>query len=328
MCPRPRRNTVAMIPCINLNSDISHNGIPRDDIDQISPEIFQLTREKYPFTFKHMIHKLYNKDAWAQTVKEVLERSKKDFKPLADKAIQESQVRNDLHMQNTARRKSTMTLPGLGAAKRASVMTKGNRSRRFSQAVKYDMKAPLSPIICKDPHISSNQSPSNGESIRALKKRCVGVRKSISGIPGNFLDGDMGSKDDIKNGGSFVYASNVSSVEGPAREVYICFPQVSPVSPSESCFSRSGDGSSCYEQINSPSTPSTPTSQRMKRRVSVDNKVVTLNSLPLQVSRNVEKVMTWRHSLMNNMKWEIEDEEANMATVIRQAQYFTMYSTI
>ena len=304
-CSRPRRNTMIMLPC-----DTSHDIYSRDDVSDgpISPETFPLTNEEeYPFTFKHMIHKLYKRDVWAQTVKEVLERSKKDFKPLADKDIQKSLVRIDHDAQNTSRRKSAMMPPGLGTAKRTSLLTKGNGSRRLSQAVRYDMRAPLSPITPKDPFTSGHQAPTNGESVRALKKRCVGIRRSVSGIPNNYLDGGVKPEDSGK-GGSFVYASSTSSAEGPGQEIYICFPPSSPISPSESSLSSSGYESFCYEHISSPSIPSTPTSPRtgrfsvgMKRRVGLDNQVVTLKGLPSQNSRGVEKVMAWRYSLMEDM---------------------------
>jgi hypothetical protein len=52
---------------------------------------FQLAEEKkYPFTFKHMIHKLYKEDDWLRTVKEVLEKSKQDFKPLGECALKQN----------------------------------------------------------------------------------------------------------------------------------------------------------------------------------------------------------------------------------------------
>lgn len=299
---RPRRNTMAMLPC-----ETSQDSYSRGDVSNglISPEPFPLMNEEYPFTFKHMIHKLYKRDIWAQTVKEVLERSKKDFKPLADKDSQKSHVWIDHDAQNTSRRKSAMMPPGLGTAKRTSLLAKGNGTRRLSQAVRHDMRAPLSPISPKDPFTSSHQAPTNGESIRALKKRCVGIRKSVSGIPSIYLDGDVKPEDSGKKGGSFVYASSVSSTEGPGEETYICFPPSSPISPSESSLSSSGYESFCYEHRSSPLIPSTPTSPRtdhfsvgMKRRVGLDNQVVTLKNLPSQKSRGVEKVMAWRHSLM------------------------------
>jgi hypothetical protein len=295
---------MAMLPC-----GTSHDSYSRDDVSDgpISPGTFPLTKEEYPFTFKHMIHTLYKRDVWAQTVKEVLERSKKDFKPLADKDIQKSHVRIDHDAQNTSRRKSAMMPPGLGTAKRTSLLAKGNGSRRLSQAVRYDMRTPLSPTTPKDPFTSSHQAPTNGESIRALKKRCVGIRKSVSGIPNNYLDGGVKPEDSGKKGGSFVYASSISSAEGPGQETYICFPPSSPISPSETSLSSSGYESFCYEYKSSPSIPSTPTSPRtdrfsvgMKRRVGLDNQVVTLKSLPSQKPRGVEKVMAWRYSLMED----------------------------
>jgi hypothetical protein len=41
-------------------------------------------------------------------------------------------------------------------------------------------------------------------------------------------------------------------------------------------------------------------SVRLKRRVGLDNQVVTVKSLPSQKSKGVEKVMAWRYSLMED----------------------------
>jgi len=40
--------------------------------------------EEYPFTFKLMIHKLYDMDEWAMKVKEAVEKSQCQYKPLTD----------------------------------------------------------------------------------------------------------------------------------------------------------------------------------------------------------------------------------------------------
>ena len=79
--PRTRRKTVAFTSSSGSSGGVtsSQEGDERD-FDE-----FQLAEEKkYTFTFKHMIHKLYKKDDWLRTVKEVLEKSKKDFKPLSE----------------------------------------------------------------------------------------------------------------------------------------------------------------------------------------------------------------------------------------------------
>ncbi len=39
---------------------------------------------RYPFTFKMMLHKLYELDDWGKKVKDVLERSQNDFKSLSE----------------------------------------------------------------------------------------------------------------------------------------------------------------------------------------------------------------------------------------------------
>ncbi|KIO03381.1 hypothetical protein M404DRAFT_955055 [Pisolithus tinctorius Marx 270] len=102
-----------------------------------------------------MLHKLYDSDEWAAKVKNALEVSKSQFKPLAEKienALREARGREramDRKMVTRARSCATLAT---GGKSRGSVMP---RERAKSIA--------------------------RNEGGRALKKRCVGRRKSVSG---------------------------------------------------------------------------------------------------------------------------------------------------
>ena len=54
----------------------------------------------YQFTFKLMVHQLYQVNEWAKTVKEMLEKSKMEFKPLL-KQDEEKKVEEE-HLDNVA----------------------------------------------------------------------------------------------------------------------------------------------------------------------------------------------------------------------------------
>ncbi|KAG0703987.1 hypothetical protein DFH29DRAFT_1039954 [Suillus ampliporus] len=141
---RPRRNTVAVA------------SMPHDTtgaVEDTRSPTFPL-EEHHPFTFKLMLHKLYNVDEWAEKVKSAVEASKEQFKPLAER-MQEV-VREATGKERAARRN-------------------GVRSR--SQSVlnsKFKGKA-----VSRE-QIPASPPPTNDFS-RVLKKRCVGRRKSISG---------------------------------------------------------------------------------------------------------------------------------------------------
>lgn len=56
------------------------NSLYRGKPDVISPP----TDQQFPFTFKQMIHTLYDTETWADKVKDLIEESKSHFKPLPE----------------------------------------------------------------------------------------------------------------------------------------------------------------------------------------------------------------------------------------------------
>ena len=88
---RTRRNTVASPRENPRISSRATTSLQEKDEDDRSLDNFPLVEgEKYPFTFKHMIYKLYNQDDWIRTLKDVLEKSKKNFKPLAESGMMQN----------------------------------------------------------------------------------------------------------------------------------------------------------------------------------------------------------------------------------------------
>jgi len=213
----PRRNIV-----VSTNRSSSTLD-PDDDSDEDEESLakFPLGR-RYPFTFKLMVHKLYQVDEWAKMVKEMLEKSKMEFKPLAqrdavvdeDKAEEEQdEVASANTNKNTIHFKIGVSS---GGGRRGSVV--GGRQRSQSVVVSGPKTVgPASPLL---------KSPGSGgqTEFRALKKRCIGRRRSMSGpINGGSVTGRIG--------GSWVYDAAISSAEHPASTTFPAFPSAPPPSP-------------------------------------------------------------------------------------------------
>ncbi|KAI6001249.1 hypothetical protein EDD15DRAFT_2145011, partial [Pisolithus albus] len=172
------RRTPTQITTSNVSprDTTSHEEVSENKEEVESPT-FPLS-ERYPFTFKLMLHKLYDLDEWASKVKNALEASKSQFKPLAEKV--ESIVKEARGKEKAMDRKALLEREQRGENRGALVMP---RERAKSIA--------------------------RNEGDRALKKRCVGRRKSVSGP--------------MEAGGVWVYDAAISAVEvnGPRPTVEI-----------------------------------------------------------------------------------------------------------
>ena len=229
---RPRRNTVASL-LSPISSDTTISDDSSDDDDEESLAKFPLAKEKkYPFTFRLMVHKLYKKDDWAKAIKEMLEKSKNEFMSLAEKeaAIQakEKEQENQLLQEGngTGVRFKVVLVP---AGRRGSTAA-GVRRRSYS-VVGVGSKSYM-------PISSLTKSPGAGErdEVRALKKRCIGRRKSMGG-PLN-ASAEV-TTDTSKSRGTWVYNATVSSAERPVPTTFSTLPPAPPPSPTEATrFSR------------------------------------------------------------------------------------------
>jgi hypothetical protein len=259
-----------------------------DDDEEGRVDKFPLAEEKkYAFTFKHMIHKLYKEDDWLRTVKEVLEKSKKDFKPLADCGLNQNPSRC---VDSQGGGGWFRDVPPTRVGRRASGTVKGRGLRRLSLKARHGANTSLMKLslllTARSKDVDEPQA--DDEPVRALKKRCVGIiRKSTSGNPSR-CDGTQDETRKSGREGSFVFASSISSAEGSGQEIYLHFPSPQ-VSPSESCFSSVEQDTTAPHSPISPISPS-PTSSTtlyttdcaagMKRRVGVNRQVVVLNAVP------------------------------------------------
>ncbi|KAG6811671.1 hypothetical protein H0H92_006326 [Tricholoma furcatifolium] len=189
---RKRSHTVATISRTrNCNDAI---GISEDGESLAK---FPLQGKKYAFTFRLMMHKLYQMEDWRQKVKEVLERSQNDYKPLSEtnflkrgegkKSKEEPASREGRVHFHTGERK-----PG-GHPQTISTIAFGKFKDEVSASPYF--KVPLSPIA---------KSGSSKDDSRALKKRCVGRRKSLTG-PAFAKEEQVGS--------GWIYDATVSSTE-------------------------------------------------------------------------------------------------------------------
>ncbi|KAF9025356.1 hypothetical protein BDZ89DRAFT_1068377 [Hymenopellis radicata] len=143
-------------------------------------------RNTYPFTFKKMLHELYEMDDWKQKVQDVLQQSKSQYKSLAELDKGEKEKKKPVNGAE----------PRVRFDKDVAVAQVG-RTRVVGRARSHTVtgvgKQPLSPIR-PDTKVKQPTTPTGDA--RVVKKRCVGRRPSIGG--------------DIKH---WVYASAVSSVE-------------------------------------------------------------------------------------------------------------------
>ncbi|KAF8834885.1 hypothetical protein BDN67DRAFT_975684 [Paxillus ammoniavirescens] len=148
---RPRRNTVAVAPSnVDAEAPVQQMEPPQEAEADFDSPTFPLG-ERYPFTFKLMLHKLYDLDEWAEKVKNAVETSKTQFKPLAER------------VQNAVKEMTGKEKRSVARARSHSVLTPGAKTK-------------LSPMP-RPPPTSSART----ETSRVVKKRCIGRRKSLSG---------------------------------------------------------------------------------------------------------------------------------------------------
>lgn len=175
-----------------------------EDDDEESLANFPLGKQ-YPFTFKMMLHKLYELEEWASKVKEVLERSQVDYKTMAE---QEVSVRDRGTVEVEAKADGRVHFQvgtAVGGGRKANGPV--TRPRSHSQSVVGLGKARevVGNNTCQ-PRIRDSEPR---DDIRAVKKRCVGRRKSVSGTE---------AAEPTRLGTGWVYDVAVSSLESNARK--------------------------------------------------------------------------------------------------------------
>jgi hypothetical protein len=179
----------------------STNDADGDDPDtDVESTTFPLGRQ-FPFTFKMMLHKLYELDDWGKKVREVLDKSQSEFKSLAESEEMFSRRRDGAGQPTSDGRVQLKGAVGGFGGKRSSVAMGRRRSCSVGGSIlTKDFSA------TKEQRVQlSNQAltPNPQSDVRALKKRCVGRRKSVNKL-GN---GGVGVP------GGWVYDAAISSLE-------------------------------------------------------------------------------------------------------------------
>ncbi|KAL0955146.1 hypothetical protein HGRIS_004060 [Hohenbuehelia grisea] len=183
-----------------------------------STKAFTLGRGKrYRFTFKLMIHKLYELEEWAKKVKDVLEGSQKQFRPLAEHGSATKAplppTTSVIHSATHGMASRAAPVPVLRGSKPSPL-----RARRHSTAAsahRNDATPPKTPVKTSFPTPRSlmalDANTTRNSSVRVVKKRCIGRRKSHSGIS---VSGQHPA------GGTWVYDAAASSLD-PVRDNFI-----------------------------------------------------------------------------------------------------------
>ncbi|KAJ7224282.1 hypothetical protein GGX14DRAFT_351038 [Mycena pura] len=174
---RQRRNTVAALGR-TTRPDGDNDSASESDVESIAK--FPLGKT-YTFTFRMMIHKLYQVDEWANKVREVLQRSKLEYKSLLEPGLEDKQAEPE--------RAATPVADGRVHFK-PEVTIGGKKTMPLSQGRQraYTVAGPSR--VAAVPVVSLAAAPSSPSATfqdldcaRAVKKRCIGRRSSMSGAP-------------------------------------------------------------------------------------------------------------------------------------------------
>jgi hypothetical protein len=171
-----------------------------DDLDMASiisvPRFGEEQGKEFRFNFRHMLHKLYPQD-WKAKVQEALEQSKMDYKPLAEK-LKDLEKTGSVSTRPSGPKDSERT--SVQACRSPGAASKGTRHRSNSTA---SVMHATPAVLARPVGTSRGQA---GE-LRALKKRCVGRRKSFG--EGAQRTNEAGAL----TGGGWTYDGQASHVE-------------------------------------------------------------------------------------------------------------------
>jgi len=198
---RPRRNTVA-VSAISPRTVTPEPSIATQDNDIPLPNPFPIEGQQFPFTFKMMLHKLYELDDWEKKVKDVLSQSRSQFKPLA--LVEDHPVRPVDDKANSTPK--VHFAAGLGhpnlSHQRRNIGSVPSRHRSVS------MGGDIPKLSAKDAKVLLR------DDARAVKKRCVGRRKSYQ----EAFDSENGIA--RRSPGLWVYEAAAVSVDTSTRDSY------------------------------------------------------------------------------------------------------------
>lgn len=187
---RPRRNTVAG----------SHADAPVTAIGRGIQARFPLREKRYPFTFKLLLHKLYDLEGWAAKVQEVLAASQDRFRslgpsPTAGAATGDSSSSDGDNNNSPSSPGSPITFSAsvFGAPPLLPLEPPSPTRRQRAQSASKSKAA-------NDAIRSGPATPVRPQPSRAVKKRIVNRRRSMTGLG-------------VETKGEWMYDAAVSSVD-------------------------------------------------------------------------------------------------------------------
>lgn len=190
-----------------------------------SPQFPLQTTDSRPFTFRHMLHKLYDKDDWFRKVQEALEHSKKEYKSLSESYVAESITEGDSQMEFEDEGVSQSDFFEDDDADRVSPPqpSPDNTQSMVETAIVFSAPPVGRNRSGKILETQIGETGPPGEmtrgSVRAVKKRCIGRRKSLSGLFGDNQSGSTSSEDQKRSSRSglnlnaWVYDAKTSQQE-------------------------------------------------------------------------------------------------------------------
>ncbi|SJL03366.1 uncharacterized protein ARMOST_06720 [Armillaria ostoyae] len=164
--------------------------------------------ERYPFTFKMMLHKLYELDDWGKKVKDVLERSQNEFKPLSEtpEKLKEKERRVASALASPEPRVRFDKDATAGRPRRGSVATTTTRPRSHTVGA---IGRPKDLVTMREKLERNKETDrETPDDVRIIKKRCVGRRQPSETIP----------EDSSVRRRHWVYDAAVSSFEVNERQ--------------------------------------------------------------------------------------------------------------
>lgn len=194
---RYRKETTATLgnrSCRNTVTSVAASG------DCESVDKFPLG-QRYPFTFKMMLHKLYELEEWGQKVKDVLEKSQRRYKSLHGP-------------EDTGTLAKEPVIGNLdGQVHFGAGVDHSKRSRGAMPTVQHSRGRSVGGVLsgpkareepAKDQQKKVKALGGDKDNLRAVKKRCIGRRKSTS----SFREEGQVSL------GRWVYNAAISLVDG------------------------------------------------------------------------------------------------------------------
>nr|GAT45188.1 predicted protein [Mycena chlorophos] len=203
--PRSRRHTVSGVEAGHTAASEVVAEEDEDGSDQESMAKFPLGR-MHAFTFRKMIHHLYQVDEWANKVRDVLQRSKIEYKSLVEQPVFVAESSSSPATPDGVTRVHFKAQVKIGGKKTVPLVLNRDGGRRRAHSIgssRRNVALPTSPTRLGPNFINEGAADYlDPDATRAVKKRCIGRRKSSGALSGAIAPGE-----------GWFYDSAVSSTE-------------------------------------------------------------------------------------------------------------------